>query len=172
MIYVIFDKVTGEIVGHADAVEEPVYDDYGVAVVDELPDPAASYVADGIIVARTPAATLPIAGWVRINDLPAVPVAGYAPPTDPGTHSITFVGPYCGGFVITVPDLDPERAATRMRAERDRLMALTDWTQTRDQDDDVASLWAPYRRALRHLPATADPLDVDWPQPPAPIAGT
>jgi len=55
-----------------------------------------------------------------------------------------------------------------VRAERNRLLAASDWTQVADAPVDVAA-WAAYRQALRDLPATIeDPkAEVEWPEPPA-----
>jgi len=55
-----------------------------------------------------------------------------------------------------------------VRAERDRLLAASDWTQAADAPVD-AEAWAAYRQELRDLPATIkDPTaEVEWPEPPA-----
>lgn len=54
-----------------------------------------------------------------------------------------------------------------VRAERDRLLAASDWTQIPDAPVDPAA-WAKYRQALRDLPAKIkDPTaEVAWPEPP------
>lgn len=53
-----------------------------------------------------------------------------------------------------------------LRAERDRLLAASDWTQVPDAPVTSAT-WATYRQALRNLPAnTSDPRNVVWPTPP------
>lgn len=63
---------------------------------------------------------------------------------------------------------DENQAWGDLRAERDRRLAACDWTQMRDQGESVAALWAPYRQALRDLPAaTVDPAAPDWPEKPA-----
>ena len=38
------------------------------------------------------------------------------------------------------------------RAERDRLLAATDWSQAADVPQATKDLWAPYRQALRDVP--------------------
>ena len=54
-----------------------------------------------------------------------------------------------------------------VRAERDRLLAASDWTQVADAPVDAAA-WAAYRQALRDVPQDFDsPDDVVWPTPPA-----
>jgi len=54
-----------------------------------------------------------------------------------------------------------------IRAERDGLLAASDWTQVADAPVDSAA-WAKYRQALRDLPAKiSDPTgEVNWPKPP------
>ena len=54
----------------------------------------------------------------------------------------------------------------RVRAERDRLLAASDWTQVADAPVD-ASAWAVYRQQLRDIPQDfASPDDVVWPEQP------
>ena len=56
-----------------------------------------------------------------------------------------------------------------VRAERDRLLASSDWTQYNDSpltNENKAS-WAKHRQELRDLPAvTTDPADPTWPEAP------
>jgi hypothetical protein len=54
-----------------------------------------------------------------------------------------------------------------IRAERDALLAASDWTQISDAPVD-AKAWAAYRQALRDLPETiTDPTaEIKWPEPP------
>jgi len=57
--------------------------------------------------------------------------------------------------------LDPQEVPTehwleRLRIQRDRLLAASDWTQTADAPVDRAA-WAAYRQALRDFPATWTP---------------
>ena len=54
-----------------------------------------------------------------------------------------------------------------LRAERDRLLAASDWTQIADAPVNAAA-WAVYRQALRDVPQDFDsPDDVVWPTPPS-----
>ncbi len=54
-----------------------------------------------------------------------------------------------------------------MRAERDRLLKDSDWTQVADAPVDREA-WAAYRQALRDFPATWTPSEtVDFPDPPS-----
>ena len=62
--------------------------------------------------------------------------------------------------------------AARMRHQRDRLLAASDWTQHLDAPVDRTA-WAAYRQALRDFPATweAGPI-ADFPNPPGYIEPT
>ena len=61
-----------------------------------------------------------------------------------------------------------------LRAERDQLIATTDWRATVDYPGSDQAAWLTYRHALRDLPANSTPsLDdngqltgVTWPTPP------
>jgi len=56
--------------------------------------------------------------------------------------------------------------ADEVRAERDRLLAETDWTQVADAPVD-AQAYADYRQALRDVPQQSGfPGDIDWPVKP------
>jgi hypothetical protein len=64
-----------------------------------------------------------------------------------------------------VQRIDDEQAA-RVRADRDKRLVDTDWTQVADAQVDKA-VWATYRQALRDVPAQAGfPHDVTWPDQP------
>ena len=57
--------------------------------------------------------------------------------------------------------------AQNIRAERDRKIAETDWTQGKDIPDNISNKWATYRQELRDVPAqTGFPWDVQWPTQP------
>ena len=61
---------------------------------------------------------------------------------------------------------EPEVLSARMRFQRDRLLAESDWTQTNDAPVDQ-SAWATYRQALRDFPSTWTPSETaDFPEPP------
>ena len=66
------------------------------------------------------------------------------------------------------PDEVPtEWYADRMRLQRDRLLAESDWTQTVDDPTGNAAAWATYRQALRDFPATWEPgPTADFPEAP------
>lgn len=58
------------------------------------------------------------------------------------------------------------KAMSDLRAERDRLLADSDWTQVADAPVNAAA-WATYRQALRDLPAnTTDLSNPAWPVKP------
>jgi len=65
-----------------------------------------------------------------------------------------------------IAPLDPVPTAEEVRAERDRLLAASDWTQVLDAPVDQAA-WAAYRQALRDVPQQEGfPHDVAWPVKP------
>ena len=62
------------------------------------------------------------------------------------------------------------QAATSVRAERDKLIAESDWTQLADSQlsDSVKATWVTYRQALRDLPtASGFPHTMTWPTKPS-----
>jgi len=64
------------------------------------------------------------------------------------------------------PAVQTERAWAAVRADRDRLLTASDWTQVADAPVDPAP-WAVYRQALRDIPQDfASPDDVVWPEAP------
>ena len=61
------------------------------------------------------------------------------------------------------PYVEPAPTADEVRAERDALLAASDWTQVADAPVDQAA-WATYRQALRDVPSQIGfPENVDWP---------
>lgn len=81
-------------------------------------------------------------------------------------------GVWTQNYVVT--PLTAEEAAAKgeeqgriVRAERDRLLERTDWTQTADASQATKDKWAPYRQALRDVPQQSGfPFNVNWPQTP------
>ena len=56
-----------------------------------------------------------------------------------------------------------ERQAVEARAERNRLLSASDWTQVADAPVDQAT-WAIYRQALRDISSQPGfPRSVEWP---------
>jgi hypothetical protein len=67
------------------------------------------------------------------------------------------------------PDVRDDLAWKAVRAERDRLLSVCDWTQVADAPltADDRQAWADYRQALRDVPQDFDsPDDVVWPETP------
>lgn len=74
-------------------------------------------------------------------------------------------------WVSNAPTLTPEQIeahkARDARAERDRLLSETDWTQAVDVPQAIKDKWAPYRQALRDVPQQAGfPDNIQWPVKP------
>lgn len=72
-----------------------------------------------------------------------------------------------------VSDLDPAAAVAKVeaqwsviRAERNKLLADSDWTQLPDVSVDAAA-WATYRQALRDVTGQANPFAIVWPEGPS-----
>ena len=64
------------------------------------------------------------------------------------------------------PSVRDALAWDAVRAERDRLLGASDWTQVADAPVN-AQAWADYRQALRDVPQDFDtPDDVTWPETP------
>jgi hypothetical protein len=67
------------------------------------------------------------------------------------------------------PSVRDDLAWKQVRAERDRLLSVCDWTQVADAPlaADEREAWADYRQALRDVPQDfATPDDVVWPTAP------
>lgn len=67
--------------------------------------------------------------------------------------------------------LDEAKLERRLRAQRDRLLAESDWTDTASAQGRLGSplyyRWQDYRQALRDVTKQSGfPLDVVWPTPP------
>lgn len=65
---------------------------------------------------------------------------------------------------------DPATLTARMKIQRNRLLADSDWTQLPDNglSDSDRQAWATYRQALRDFPATWEPSETaNFPDPPA-----
>lgn len=56
-----------------------------------------------------------------------------------------------------------------VRAERNGKMSQSDWTQGADSPltSSQKSMWRTYRQALRDITDQSDPLNINWPSPPA-----
>lgn len=59
-----------------------------------------------------------------------------------------------------------DRAAAKIRTERDAKLTASDWTQVADAPVDQAA-WATYRQSLRDIPQQSGfPETVEWPTQP------
>lgn len=61
---------------------------------------------------------------------------------------------------------EPARKWAAIRAERDQLLAASDYTQVADAPGDT-SAWATYRQALRDVPSQTDPDNIVFPTEPS-----
>ena len=102
---------------------------------------------------------------------------------DANAHAVKF-----GGFSHKTPDgpvdywkvdgnsitLDTDQEVadglaakwTRIRSQRDQLLALSDYTQVADAPGNT-SAWATYRQALRDVPSQSDVDNITWPTEPS-----
>jgi len=71
-----------------------------------------------------------------------------------------------------VSDLSADESAAKVgaqwnviRAERNKLLVESDWTQLPDAPVDAAA-WATYRQSLRDVTTQADPFAIVWPESP------
>lgn len=116
----------------------------------------------------------PSAEWMQENNCMIVTVWKSH---DSTTQKLTPVNPYIeDGQVFTVAvadktqeELDSQNAslASQVRAQRNTLLAQSDWTQGKDIPDELSSVWASYRQALRDITAQEGfPSDVQFPTQP------
>ena len=70
-------------------------------------------------------------------------------------------------------ELEAAEPMRLLRIERDRLLLETDWRATVDYPGSDKQSWLDYRKALRDLPATAEPklengqlTNITWPEVP------
>lgn len=98
-------------------------------------------------------------------------------PHDQTTQKLVSCSPVIeNGFAYVVEVIDKTEEeiaadvaskATAVRAERDKLLAQTDWTQGKDIPDSVSTPWAVYRQTLRDIPSQVGfPWDVTFPEKP------
>lgn len=115
----------------------------------------------------------PSAEWMQAHNV--LPVTVFKA-HDRSNEKLTGCAPYIeNGQVFTVQvdaKTDAELAAelegakARVRAQRDKLLAETDWTQVADAPVDQQA-WATYRQALRNVPEQPGfPASVTWPNDP------
>ena len=80
-------------------------------------------------------------------------------------------GVWTQNYIVT--DLSADESAAKVgaqwtviRAERNKLLVESDWTQLPDAPVDAAA-WATYRQALRDITTEANPFAIVWPQGPS-----
>lgn len=96
-------------------------------------------------------------------------------PYDQLTEKLASVAPYIEGntvYTIAVEPLTPEEIEankqsqwSKVRTQRDVLLAACDWTQLPDVplDAPTKAEWVAYRQALRDVTNQADPHNIEWP---------
>lgn len=96
-------------------------------------------------------------------------------PYDQLTEKLASVPPYIEGntvYTIAVEPLTPEEIEankqsqwSKVRTQRDVLLAACDWTQLPDVplDAPTKAEWVAYRQALRDVTNQADPHNIEWP---------
>jgi hypothetical protein len=95
---------------------------------------------------------------------------------DRATQKLIPADPYIEDgwcYTVVVADKTPEEIqadldsqAAKARAQRDRLLSDTDWTQVLDAPVNRTD-WAVYRQNLRDIPSQPGfPLEINWPTPP------
>ena len=94
---------------------------------------------------------------------------------DRATQKLVSCNPYVQdgwAYVVRVEDKTAEEIAAdlasksaQVRAQRDRLLSASDWTQVLDAPVDREA-WATYRQALRDLPSQEGFPDVEFPRDP------
>jgi hypothetical protein len=96
---------------------------------------------------------------------------------DPATQAreegpaLLIDGVWTQNYIVT--DLSADESAAKVgaqwnviRAERNKLLAASDWTQLPDASAD-APAWATYRQALRDVTTQANPFAIIWPESPS-----
>jgi len=80
-------------------------------------------------------------------------------------------GVWTQNYIVT--DLSADESAAKVgaqwnviRAERNKLLVASDWTQLPDAPVDAAA-WATYRQALRDVTTQANPFAIVWPESPS-----
>ena len=96
---------------------------------------------------------------------PSAPI----PPVDTENFGKT-VQEVVGKDVITdamIADHKEKDTWEQMRAYRNELIKLSDWTQGADVPDTIKLKWQSYRQALRDITKVASTSDVIWPTEPS-----
>lgn len=67
---------------------------------------------------------------------------------------------------LETPEQKTEKRWKLVRAERDRRLLASDWTQLPDVPLATKEAWATYRQALRDITEQPDPFNIVWPAAP------
>lgn len=100
-------------------------------------------------------------------DLATGDVVDWQPPAPQDTYLTTWLWDAGQRRWVAQPTLEARWRA--VRAERDRLLAASDWVTLRglERGEAIPKVWRDYRQALRDVPQQADPQNINWPTPPA-----
>ena len=95
-----------------------------------------------------------------------------ATPHDSEEHGRTLYNQLNTIYSSQVTPCSPEERdavfAEIARSDRNSRLSETDWTQNADVPQATKDLWAPYRQALRDVPAQPGfPYDITWPVKPS-----
>ena len=96
---------------------------------------------------------------------------------EPATQSleegpaVLIDGVWTQNYIVTGLDADASAAKVGAQwrvicAERNKLLAASDWTQLSDASAEAAA-WATYRQALRDITTQANPFAIVWPESPS-----
>lgn len=110
-----------------------------------------------------------------VHQLKLVTPPYYDPATQTREHGPALLvdGVWTQNYIVS--ELDPEVAAKKaeaqwavVRAERNKLIASTDWTQLPDAalTNVQTANWGSYRQALRDITTQSDPFNINWPVSP------
>jgi hypothetical protein len=110
-----------------------------------------------------------------VHQLKLVTPPYYDPATQTREHgpALLIDGVWTQNYIVS--ELDPEVAAEKaeaqwavVRAERNKLIASTDWTQLPDAalTNVQTANWGSYRQALRDITTQSDPFNINWPVSP------
>lgn len=96
----------------------------------------------------------------------------YAPPLEGGGIGYTFTKtgqwlPPTPTESTPPPEITPEQKVQQIRAQRNFLLAASDWTQGKDIPTTISEPWATYRQQLRDITDQPGfPDTVTWPDKP------
>jgi hypothetical protein len=108
-----------------------------------------------------------------VHQLKLVELPYYDPATQQREHgpALLIDGVWTQNYIVS--DLSADASAAKVgaqwnviRAERNKLLVESDWTQLPDASAD-ASVWATYRQALRDITTQANPFAIVWPESPS-----